>query len=506
LYGAALHSDAEGRCVGHIKHHFVCFCPSFGKLKTELLVKRLHKLISTPGLTYRHQVVDQGGLPNIALTLFAHDLHKSLSDSSVPLYLREIISLTNWANTDQVASAHGWTIFGKPQDVRALVREYLTVGAHCKVTVRADLCGLKVSYISATNGTRVNVRTLLSALKRLYDFLIVTGRYLFPNPMVHEDAAKVRLELREQHRLSIRMLRGREPMPSESGVDERSGIRLSENYFRFIQQDWKPQTIDDPEFPHIVQEAGKRFGWKLRELCVCRTMFESGVRISEAVGLTALDWAHGGFRNVLQSRNKGSFGLRTKTIMISNPTAKLYRRYFDDDSHGRAAVDLQRLGVSTLTTVYRTNPQSLENVPLFLTEQGAPLTAKLFREQYWKPALKASGIDADPHQARHWFVTNALRNIDRTSKDEASRARRRQELIRYMAWNSGERTLHAYDHLQRETDFHSRLKVIHKEMRRRERQSHTPGTASSVQSIASAAAVERSDQDLAFLLGEDDDD
>jgi hypothetical protein len=193
--------------------------------------------------------------------------------------------------------------------------------------------------------------------------------------------------------------------------------------------------------------------------------------------------------------------------MISNPTTKLYRRYFDDDMHGRAAVDLQRMRVSTLTTLYRANPQSLANVPLFLTEQGVTLTAKLFREQYWKPALKESGIDADPHQARHWFVTNALRNIDRTSRDEASRTRRRQELIRYMAWNSGERTLRSYDHLQREADFHVRLGVIHKEMRRRERRSQAPGTASSPQSIAAAtAAVERSNQDLAFLLGEDDDD
>lgn len=470
-------------------------------------MKRLHKLISTPGHEYRHQVVDHDGLPEIALTLFAHDLGKSLSESSVPLYIREIISIANWACTDRVASAHGWALFGKPHEVRALVRGYLTTGAHCKVTVRADLCGLKVSYINATNGTRVNVRTLLSALKRLYDFLIVTGRYSFPNPMVHEDAAKVRLELREQHRLSIRMLRGRDPMPSESGIDERSGIRLSENYFRFIQQDWKPQTIDDPEFPHMVQEAGRRFGWKLRELCVSRTLFESGARISEAVGLTALDWAQGGFRNVLRSRNKGSFGLRTKTIMISNPTAKLYRRYFDDDRHGRAAVDLQRLRVSALTALYRANPQSLESVPMFLTEQGAPLTAKLFREQYWKPALKAAGIDADPHQARHWFVTNALRNIDRTSKDDASRARRRQELIRYMAWNSGERTLRSYDHVQREVDFHSRLEIIHKEMRRRERLSQAPRTGSIPQPIdAATAAVERSNQDLAFLLGEDDDD
>lgn len=470
-------------------------------------MKSLYKQISTPGLSYRRQVVDDHGLPEIGLTLFAHDLEKSISASSVPLYMREIISLANWASTDRVASAHGWTIFGKPQEVRALVREYVTVGAHCKVTVRADLCGLKVSYINATNGTRVNVRTLLSALKRLYDFLIVTGRYLFANPMVHEDAAKVRLELREQHRLSIRMLRGREPMPPESGVDERSGIRLSENYFRFIRQEWKPETIDDPEFPCLVQEAGRRFGWKLRELCVSRTLFESGARISEAVGLTALDWAQGGFRNVLQSRNKGSFGLRTKTIMISNPTTKLYRRYFDDDMHGRAAVDLQRLRLSALTAIYRTNPQHLENVPLFLTEQGAPLTAKLFPEQYWKPALSAGGIDADPHQARHWFVTNALRNIDRTCKDEASRARRRQELIQYMSWSSGERTLRSYDHIRREANFHSRLEIIHKEMRRRERRSPAPSSASSPPSIqAATAGAERSNQDLAFLLGEDDDD
>jgi integrase len=467
----------------------------------------MYKLISTPSLAYRHQVVDHDGLPVIALTLFAHDQQMSLSQSSVPMYLREIILLANWATSDQVALANGWTLFGSPQEVRALLREYLTVGSHCKVTVRADLCGLKVSYINATNGTRVNVRTLLSALKRLYDFLIITRRYSFANPMIHEDAARVRLELREQHRLSIRTLKGRDPMPTESGVDERSGIRLSENYFRFIQQEWKPQTIDDPELPHIVQEAGKRFGWKLRELCVSRTLFESGVRISEAVGLTALDWAQGGFRNVLQSRNKGSFGLRTKTIMISNPTTKLYRRYFDDAMNGRAAVDPQRLRVSNLTTLYRGNPQSLENVSLFLTEQGAPLTAKLFRDQYWKPALMASGIDADPHQARHWFVTNALRNIDRTAKDEASRSRCRQELIRYMAWNSGERTLRSYDHLQREVDFQSRLQTIHKEMRRRERNSLAPGIFSGSQSTAYATAIaERSNEDLAFLLGEDDDD
>jgi integrase len=470
-------------------------------------VKKLHKLISTPGLAHRYQVVDENGLPEIALTLFAQDQLTSLSLSSVPQYLREIISFANWASGDHIASAYGWTLYGRPQEMRALLREYLTKNAQCKVTIRADQCGLKVAYINSTNGTRINVRTLLSVLKRFYDFLIATGRYGFPNPMVHEGAAKVRRELVDQRRIAIRALHGRDPMPSESGVDERFSIRLSENYFRFIQQEWKPQTIDAPEFPTIVQEAGTRFGWKLREICVCRTLFESGLRISEAVSLTAADWAYGGFRNVLQSRNKGSFGIRTKIIMISNPTAKLYRRYFDDEVQGRAAADPQHLRVSNLANLFRRSAASLDSVPLFLTEQGRPLTAKLFREQYWKPALAGAGLDADPHQARHWFVTNALRNIDRTSKDEASRTRRRQELIRYMAWNSGERTLHAYDHLHREADFQNRLGSIHKEMRQRERQQMMGGRAPSNSSVIPVnVAVEQSNEDLAFLLGEDHDD
>jgi hypothetical protein len=70
------------------------------------------------------------------------------------------------------------SLFGNPQEVRALLREYLTKDALCKVTIRADLCGLKVSYINATNGTRINVRTLLSALKRLPDGLLPEGRWL----------------------------------------------------------------------------------------------------------------------------------------------------------------------------------------------------------------------------------------------------------------------------------------------------------------------------------------
>ena len=57
------------------------------------------------------------------------------------------------------------------------------------------------------------------------------------------------------------------------------------------------------------------------------------------------------------------------------------------------------------------------------------MTAKLFRDHYWTPALRAAGLDADPHLARHWFVTNALRHVERGVRDEAALARRKQELI-----------------------------------------------------------------------------
>ena len=466
-----------------------------------------YRLVSTPGLRWRFQVARPDGLPDIGLTLFANDLVKSLSESSVPIYIREILALATWALVDATVVKQGWHLFGPPQEVRNLLREYLTVATQCKLANRADLAGLKVTYVNGTTGTHINVRTLLSALKRLYEFLITSGLYPHRNPMIHEDAGKVGAELWEKYRQAVRAMRGRDPMPAASGVDERSGIRLSENYFRCVEREWVPQTIDDRDFPNLVYTAGKRFGWGLRELCVARTLFESGARISEVVGLTALDWSRSGFRNLLDAPNKCSHGLRTKTLIISNPTVRLYRRYFDDDADGRCAYDPKQLRIGDLVTLTRTDPPLLAETPLFLTERGTPLSARLFREEYWKPALEAAGMDVDPHQSRHWFVTNALRNIDRTAKDQPDRVRRRQELIQYMGWLSGERTLQAYDHVQRAVDFRVQLQAVHNEMQKRERSVRVnPGLSPQDRRVERTSVSSVGREDLAFLLGDDDDD
>jgi hypothetical protein len=82
--------------------------------------------------------VREDGLPDVVLTLFAEDLLKSLSPSSVPIYMREVVSAFNWAVEDKVVVENQWSLFGSPVQVRNVVRQYLTVGARCKLRRRPD--------------------------------------------------------------------------------------------------------------------------------------------------------------------------------------------------------------------------------------------------------------------------------------------------------------------------------------------------------------------------------
>jgi len=85
------------------------------------------KLIATPSLAHQYQVVRDDGLPDVMLTVFADEMLKSLSPASVPIYMREIISLFNWALTDTEVQRNHWQLSGPAVEVRNIVREYLTV-------------------------------------------------------------------------------------------------------------------------------------------------------------------------------------------------------------------------------------------------------------------------------------------------------------------------------------------------------------------------------------------
>src|SRR5205823_1649411 len=102
--------------------------------------------------------------------------------------------------------------------------------------------------------------------------------------------------------------------------------------------------------------------------------------------------------------------------------------------------------------------------PLFLSTRGTPLSTKTFRENFWKPACMAASIEADIHQARHWYVTMTVRQIYETAQTEAEVKRRLRELIEYIKWKQGWQTMQAYEHYFDATRHAEIQDVIHQRM------------------------------------------
>jgi integrase len=234
-------------------------------------------------------------------------------------------------------------------------------------------------------------------------------------------------------------------MPDISGVAApRRKPRLSDSYFTLVGDAWLPQIVDDPSLPARVLAGGRRLpGWRLRDECVTRLLFESGGRVSEITGLTLADWVARGMLQEATTFSKGSRGVRVKFLRFSSDTAKLLRRYVDTE---RRTIDPRGL---TCADLLRGDPRPAADVlgaPLFLSARRTPLTAKTYREHAWNPACAAAGIDADVHQARHWYVTMAVRQIYETATTDGAVQRRLRELIEYMKWRRGGQTLEAYEH------------------------------------------------------------
>ncbi len=108
-----------------------------------------------------------------------------------------------------------------------------------------------------------------------------------------------------------------------------------------------------------------------------------------------------------------------------------------------------------------------------------------------------------PHIARHWFVTNALRTIERTAKDPNELVRRKAELVQYMAWKTAERTLRAYEHVVWDSDFiDTTLRSIHKTMKQREQQvQKDPSLLAQFATVESQEVSKELDEDVAILTG-----
>jgi integrase len=380
-------------------------------------------------------VFDRRNELHFPLTVFGGEATKRTSSGTVRQYLNVLIPFFDWLETGQSDRRVHRSWDDPPEAIRQGISEYLVERLKCKV--KEHRVGFQL--VSLTSATRTTVRVFLSALKLYYRVMQVRNYYKYANPLVDGISATL---AQTQDRLAADAELPR--VPEISGVvAPRPKHRLSDSYFKLVGETWVPQVIDDPEFPVRIQAGGRIVGWHLREQCVVRILFESGGRISEVVGLTVGDWAARGLLQETQAFSKGSHGKRVKFLRFSAETAKLLRRYFDTE---RRRLDSNQYRLDDYLQAAREKRADLYEVPPFLSHQGTPLRPKTFRDLYWNRACHEAGMEADIHQARHWYVTQIIRTIYETTRSESEINRRLRELIEYMGWRSGWETLDAYQH------------------------------------------------------------
>jgi site-specific recombinase XerD len=372
-------------------------------------------------------VTDANGCAHRPLSWFIRFAEARYAPPTVKVYAHALIRYFSWL----IAGRRRWDI--APEQARAHCMLFLNEELHCQVRLhRGGFVG-----VNATVANTTQIRSFLAAARAFYRFAIETGLYAHSDPLARlgdtdDDAAR-----RAAPETFPRM-------PLASGVLAYAGApngRHTSAYFVIVREQWLPQIIDDPLFPRRVLDAGQQAGWHLREQLVTRLLFETGARISEICGLTLGDWHSHGLRCEASAFSKGSGQRRVKTLRFSDTTARLLRRYFD---HDRRALDERGWGLADY--LRRSDPASWHTVPLLLTAQRTALSARTFRDLSWRPACRHAGISANIHQARHWYVTQAMREIYHTLPAGTDRERAIDALIAYMKWSSGRATLECYDH------------------------------------------------------------
>jgi integrase len=373
---------------------------------------------------------------HLPLTVFAKEARFRVSLSTSLTYLHVLLPYFAFVDREVGAGRTDWRWDAPPADVCRVVEAYLVDEHRC--LVRSHRAGFQL--VSLTAGTRSTIRIFLSALKLFYRVMQTQEMYGFANPL--EDSVRFATAGAEER------VDGDDAwprMPEISGVvAPRRPRRLSDSYFKLVGNTWVPKVVDDPTLPARVLAGGRSLSrWGLREECVTRLLFESGGRVSEVTGLTLGDWLGRGLLQGATAFSKGSHGRRVKFLRFSSDTAKLLRRYGDGDRH---RLDPRGLTCAVLLDAASRHEPDVSAAPLFLTARRTPLTSKHYRDNAWTPACAAAGIDADVHQARHWYVTMAVRQIYETATTGTEVTRRLRELIEYMKWRRGEQTLDAYEH------------------------------------------------------------
>jgi site-specific recombinase XerD len=371
---------------------------------------------------YKLLVFNSNHEPFLPLTDFYHDCIGRISESSALSYLQCLLPFFTWLeeHSNYQGERVQWSY--PPESIRVAVEDYLRDEMACKVREKNSF-----RLVNRTSKSPNTVNRFLSALKAFYKSLIRLKQYNYSNPLIDSSAVL------DDYRSQTEGVRKDKPrMPSEAGTEDPiPHRRLTDSYFKLINEEWQPEIIDDPHLPFKVYQAGKKANWSLREEVIARMLFETGARASEVIELTIGDYrSRKDFREV-NTFNKGSHSRRVKFLRFSNETSKRLLHY----------INTERKQFDKLQRNFHELP---DEAPIFLTELGTPFTYQAWYH-HWRKAMKQSGIKLNPHKTRHWFVTTSLREIYNNSTTEAEVNQRKNELIKYMKWKNKD-MIEVYEH------------------------------------------------------------
>ena len=360
--------------------------------------------------------------PFLPLTDYYQDCLGRIDKSSATSYLKCLLPFFKWLEEKSNYQGNRVQWNDSEGKIRVAVEDYLMHEMSCKVRDKDSF-----RFVNLTNKSPTTISRFLSALKSFYKSMIRLNYYPHHNPLIDGQA------ILHSYKEEVRGVREDKPrMPSVAGTEDPvSHRRLTDSYFKIINEEWQPPIIDDMNLPYQVYQAGKKVNWSQREMIIARMLFETGARTSEIIELTVGDYRQRRSHQEVSTFNKGSHGRKIKFLRFSKDTVKRLFYYIDTE---RKSHDENHLGFEQLP----------DDAPIFLSANGKAFTYHAWY-YHWNRAMKVNELSLNPHKARHWFVTSRLREIYNISKNEAEIQQRKNELIKYMKWKNPD-TMNIYEH------------------------------------------------------------
>lgn len=389
-----------------------------------ILMGSYHYYYCPQGIKSRYEllVFDGKRVPFLPLTEHYHDCIGRIDKSSALSYLKCLLPFFRWLDESSNYQGERVKWDDRPEAIRVAVEDFLMNEMDCKVREKGTF-----RFVNRTSKSPNTVNRFLSALKSFYKSLIRLKQYNYSNPLLDSYAI-----LDEYKNLTEGVRKDKPRLPAEAGTEDAiPHRRLTDSYFKLINEEWQPEIIDDPYLPSKIYQAGKKVIWSLRELVIARMLFETGARASEVIKLTIGDYRSRKEFQEVSAFNKGSHGRRVKFLRFSKDTVKLLMRY----------INIDRIKYDKFQRTFEELPNE---APIFLTELGTPFSYEAWY-YHWSRAIGKCEIKLNPHKTRHWFVTTRLREIYNTSKTEAEIKQRTNELTKYIKWKNTD-TIKVYEH------------------------------------------------------------